>query len=67
MSKYGLLTIYNTLTDARDLFEHEMCKARITDATFEEGYYEDKMIATENAMQIIRHELINKYRCDPEL
>lgn len=67
MSKYGLLTIYNTLTDARDLFEHEMCKARITDVAFDESYYEYKMIATENAMQIIRRELIDKYRCDPEL
>lgn len=67
MTKSGLLTIYNTLTDARDVFEREMCKARITDATFEEGYYELKMIATESTIQAVRRELIDKYRCDPEL
>ena len=62
-----LLAIYDALTDARDLFEREMCKARITDMTSEEGYYEHKMVATESAMQITRRELIDKYRCDPEL
>lgn len=67
MTKNKLLVIYNALTDARDLFEREMCKARITDATSEESYYEYKMIATESAMQSIRRELIDKYRCDPEL
>ena len=67
MNKYGLLTIYNALTDARDLFEREMCKARITDMTSEESYYEYKMTATDSAMQTIRAELITKYHCDPEL
>ena len=67
MTKNGLLTIYNALTDARGLFEREMCKARITDAASDESYYEYKMVATESAMQTIRRELIDKYRCDPEL
>lgn len=67
MTKNGLLTIYNALTDARDLFEREMCKARITDVTSEESYYEYKMVATDSAMQTIRAELIDKYHCDPEL
>lgn len=67
MTKNGLLTIYNALTDARNLFEREMCKARITDVPSEESYYEYKMDATDHAMQITRRELINKYRCDPEL
>ena len=66
MTKYGLLTIYNVLTDARDLFEHEMVKARIEER-LQEGYYECKMVATESAMQSIRRELIDKYRCDPEI
>lgn len=67
MTKSKLLVIYNALTDARDLFEREMCKARITDMTSEESYYEYKMAATDSAMQTIRAELITKYRCDPEL
>ena len=67
MTKNGLLTIYNALTDARNLFEREMCKARITDVPSEESYYEYKMAATDSAMQTIRRELIDKYRCDPEL
>lgn len=67
MTKNKLLVIYNVLTDARDLFEREMCKARITDMASEENYYEYKMTATDSAMQTIRAELIDKYRCDPEL
>lgn len=67
MTKSKLLVIYNALTDARDIFEREMCKARITDVTSEESYYEYKMTATDSAMQSIRAELITKYHCDPEL
>lgn len=62
-----LLAIYDALKDARDVFEQGMCKARITDAPSEESYYEYKMDATDHAMQITRRELIDKYRCDPEL
>lgn len=61
-----LLAIYDALTDARDAFEHGMCKARITNVPSEESYYEYKMIATDRARQITRRELIDKYRCDPE-
>lgn len=65
MTKNKLLVIYDALADARDAFEHGMCKARITNVPSEESYYEYKMIATDRAMRITRAELIDKYHCDP--